>query len=385
MERIQITTEHANFKMNNELSTTNGFELVAPTALEAIERANVDIQISTAHKFPRSLTVSKQKMLDLATLDQETAESCFYKLNRQGKSIEGPSIRLAEIAAASYGNLRYGARVISNDGKKITAQGFCHDLESNVLAAVEVSRRITDREGRTYSEDMQIVTGNAACAIALRNAMFKVVPFALVKPIFESAKRAAVGDIKTLAERRTAMLKKFAAMGVNEKRVCATVGKVGVDEIGLPELETLIGLHNAVRDGEQTVDEAFPEQIAKPTGLGAAATTEQKQQAAASDAKKTPRKSAKEKEPVAPPNGEQTATASPEQANAIREKLRGTKFTEAQVLTVAIAEGWAPEGTTSLDAVEPRKLDAVLKYWDTMLPELEKLPAAASERSPFDS
>src|SRR3954462_11756172 len=122
-------------------------EGVAASALESLERASVDIQISTAHKYPRSLTVVKRRMMDLATLDEETAESCFYKLNRQGKSIEGPSIRLAEIAASSFGNLRYGARVIANDGKQITAQGFCHDLESNVMSTIEVKRRITGRDG----------------------------------------------------------------------------------------------------------------------------------------------------------------------------------------------------------------------------------------------
>jgi hypothetical protein len=105
---------------------------------------------------------------------------------------------------------------------------------------------------------MQVVTGNAACAIAARNSIFKVVPFAFVKPIFLAAKKTAVGDITTLAERRTKMLQKFAAFGVNEKRVCAAVGKAGVEEIGLSELEDLIGIHNAIRDNESTVDEAFP-------------------------------------------------------------------------------------------------------------------------------
>lgn len=252
-------------------------EIVAASALESLERASVDIQISTAHKYPRSLTVVKGRMMDLATLDEETAESCFYKLNRQGKNIEGPSIRLAEIAASSFGNLRYGARVIANDGKQITAQGFCHDLESNVMSTIEVKRRITDRNGRTYSDDMQVVTGNAACAIAARNSIFKVVPFAFVKPIFLAAKQTAVGDITTLADRRTKMLAKFAALGVNEKRVCQSVGKAGVEEIGLNELETLIGVYSAVRDGEQTVDEAFPAEV-KPIKFGEALPPNAEQQ-----------------------------------------------------------------------------------------------------------
>jgi hypothetical protein len=233
-------------------------EIIAPSALESIERANVDIQITTARKYPRRLSIVKQRMLNLATLDEETAASCFYRLNRQGKAIEGPSIRLAEIAASSFGNLRYGARAVANDGKRIVAQGFCHDLETNVLFTIEVQRRITDKYGKTYSEDMQTVTGNAACAIAARNAIFKVVPFAFVKPIFLAAKQTAVGDLTTLAERRTKMIAKFAALGVTDKKITESLGKSGMEEIGLGELETLIGLYNAIRDGDQTIEEAFP-------------------------------------------------------------------------------------------------------------------------------
>jgi hypothetical protein len=105
---------------------------------------------------------------------------------------------------------------------------------------------------------MQVVTGNAACAIAARNSIFKVVPFAFVKPIYLAAKQTAVGDLTTLADRRTKMLSRFAALGVNEKRICASVEKGGVEEIGLGELETLIGVYSSIRDNEQTVDEAFP-------------------------------------------------------------------------------------------------------------------------------
>jgi hypothetical protein len=127
-----------------------------------------------------------------------------------------------------------------------------------VLFTIEVQRRITDKYGKTYSEDMQTVTGNAACAIAARNAIFKVVPFAFVKPIFLAAKQTAVGDLTTLAERRTKMIAKFAALGVTDKKITESLGKSGMEEIGLGELETLIGLYNAIRDGDQTIEEAFP-------------------------------------------------------------------------------------------------------------------------------
>src|SRR5690349_3214367 len=119
------------------------------------------MQIATAKKYPRDLAKVKKKMLDFATLDEETAESCFYTLKRkdrdsgEGKVIQGPSVRLAEIAVACYGNLRAAARITDNDGRFITAQGLCHDLESNTLISIEAKRRITGKSGKTYGDDMQ--------------------------------------------------------------------------------------------------------------------------------------------------------------------------------------------------------------------------------------
>ena len=168
---------------------------------------------------------------------------------------------MAEIALSCFQNIRAGARIIANDGKTITAQGFCHDLENNVAVAVEVKRRITDKSGNTYSEDMQVVTGNAACAIAFRNAAYKVVPMALIKPVYEAAKKCAIGDIKTIADRRTGALKYFASLGVTEKRVLEYVGKTGVDGIDLIDVENLIGLSTAIKDGSISIDEAFAEKV----------------------------------------------------------------------------------------------------------------------------
>jgi hypothetical protein len=237
-------------------------EIMGGDALAQIIRAETDTQITTAKRYPRDFSLSKRKMLSLATLDEETAAGCFYKLNRQGKTIEGPSVRMAEIAISCFGNIKAGARVIANDGKTITAQGFCHDLENNVAVSVEVKRRITDKAGKTYSEDMQVVTGNAACAIAFRNAAYKVVPMALIKPVYEAAKKCAVGDLKTLADRRTAALKYFSSLGVNEKQVLGYLGKSAVDGIDLADVENLIGLSTAIKEGSTTVDEAFNEKSA---------------------------------------------------------------------------------------------------------------------------
>lgn len=233
-------------------------------ALESITRAEIDSQIATAHRFRRSVSTFLQQARTLATLDPETAAACNYTLPRDGKKIEGPGIRLAEIVAATWGNLRVGARVIGDDGRTIVAQGFCHDLESNVAMTMEVRRRITDRHGRRYSDDMVNVTANAACSIARRNAILAVVPRTLVDQLARMAKAAAVGTERTLADRRAKMVAAFATLGVPLDRVLARVAadagvpKRGVEDIDLHDLEILIGLHTAITDGITTATEAFP-------------------------------------------------------------------------------------------------------------------------------
>lgn len=237
---------------------------VSGGALESITRAEIDVQVATARRFRRSVSTFLHQARTLATLDPETAAACNYTLPRDGKRIEGPGIRLAEIVAATWGNLRVGARVVGDDGKTIVAQGFCHDLETNVAMTMEVRRRVTDRHGRRYSDDMVNVTANAACSIARRNAILAVVPRTLVDQLARAAKAAAVGDEKTLVDRRQKMVAAFAAIGVPLDRILARLTadgdavKRGIEDIDLHDLGTLIGLHTAITDGITTASEAFP-------------------------------------------------------------------------------------------------------------------------------
>lgn len=237
--------------------------------IEALERANIDIQIATAKKYPRNLHAVKDAMISTATLDQDTAEACFYTLPaRKGeasnKRIQGASVRLAEIAISCYGNIKAGARIISDDGKFITAQGVCHDVEKNVSISVEVKRRITKKNGERFSDDMVQVTCQAACAIAYRNAVFKVIPLALVKPALESALRLAKGDVNSLAERRGKMIEQFQKLGVEKERVFKSVERNSLDEITLDDLQTLIGYYNSIKQGEYSIEEIFPVQKEAP-------------------------------------------------------------------------------------------------------------------------
>ena len=226
-------------------------------SLAALNRSEIDVQVATAHQYPRNLSQVLNNIETLATLDEDTAASCFYMLRRQGKLIEGPSVRMAEIIASSWGNIRVQARIISNDGKMITAQGVCHDLESNYAVSAEVKRRITGKDGRTFSDDMQVVTGNAACAIAMRNALFKVVPMALVKKVITKAKKVSLGEATSLEESRKKMLDYFQKIGVDQQHIFDYLSVSKIEEIDTDMVVELRGLATAIKEGTTTAQETF--------------------------------------------------------------------------------------------------------------------------------
>jgi hypothetical protein len=243
--------------------------MVAEQSMVAmLNKSEIDQQIATAKQYPRSIKRFHTEALQMVTLNERVAESCIYALPRDNKTIEGASARFAEIVASAWGNCRAGSRVVSDQGDFVTAQGVFHDLERNVAITYEVQRRITDKHGRRFKPDMIGVTANAACSIALRNAILKGVPKAFWDGMYEAARATVMGDYKTLNNRRADALKAFQAYGVSAERVCATLGVSGVEDIGLDQLVTLRGILTSLKDGETTPEQAFGESAGKTSGGG---------------------------------------------------------------------------------------------------------------------
>jgi hypothetical protein len=242
-------------------------EVIPAGAIAQIEQAQIDTQIATARRYPRNIAKVKAQMLAIATLDEETAAACSYAIPRAGKVITGPSVRLAEIALSAFSNVRAATRILSvhtGENPHAIVQAVCHDLENNVVFAVEKRRRITPK--RDYStnghkpvddDDIQLAV-NAGSAIAFRDAVFKVVPGALVKPVMEAAKKVAVGDARSFSANRDKILARLRQMGVQDERIFAVIGVTKADVITGDQLETLIGLGTAIKDGTVTIEEAFP-------------------------------------------------------------------------------------------------------------------------------
>lgn len=259
-------------------------------AQRAMMAAEIESQITTAKAYPRDIRVFKDKLMAMANLDQETAESCYYSLPRGDKAIDGPSVRLAEIALSCYGNCVAEAFVENIDESFVHTVGMCRDLENNVAVKIRNSRRIRKadshvcakckkwhkfmpndgkcvkckegdvvfKRGDRYNDDMISTTSNASCAIAFRNSVFKIVPGAYIKPVFDRVKATAVGDVKSLVARRSEVMGKIMQFGVTEDRILASLKRKSIDEVTFDNLAHLIGIGTAIKDGETVVEDAFP-------------------------------------------------------------------------------------------------------------------------------
>lgn len=226
-------------------------------AVAVLNRSEVEAQLDAAHKYRRSVQSFMREAMSLACVTREVAESCIYALPRAGEVIRGPSVRLAEICASAYGNLHVATRIVDIEEKEIVAQAVAWDLEKNVRITVETRRRITSKTGRRYNDDMITMTGNAAASIALRNAIFRVIPRAYVEQVYNRARRTAVGDAKTLGARRQEVVGSLVKMGVPQDRIFALMGKQLVD-LDLDDVEKLIGFGTVISQGSSTIDEVFP-------------------------------------------------------------------------------------------------------------------------------
>lgn len=252
-------------------------------AVGAIAEAEISQQIATAQRYPKHSTVAqirsvRERVLALAKSSPEVSAECFYRLKRKGKDetgakvdkiITGPSVRFAELVASVWGNCRVGSRVIEENERFLTAQGVFHDLETNVAWNSEVRVRIAGKFGK-YSDDMVAVAANSACSKAARNALFKGVPKAYWNDLHEEVMKHAIGDAKSLAERRDKAVEHFKKMGVseadllrwlsNDQRKVATVREIDGEMVA-----DLRALATSIKDGETTIDEEFREQPPEPS------------------------------------------------------------------------------------------------------------------------
>lgn len=275
--------------------------------VRAQESAALDVQVSTAKAYPRSVQRFQSDLKAWSRMTARVAESCSYALPRDGKKIVGPSIRFAELVASAWMNLVVDAKIVAEESGFIVCDAVARDMERNTASRAQVRRRIVDKYGKRYKESVIESTVAAGLAIARRNAIFAVVPRALWEPVWEEAKATAAGQLGDFTTATAKIVAKLAALGVAEDRWLAYVGREGPKDLVADDLLALTLAASQIERGESKADDLFPDPEAAKAAAQAGATAAGEAVARAAAAAR-----AKRAEPVqAQPSPPAEATADP--------------------------------------------------------------------------
>lgn len=380
-------------------------EIVAPSALEAIQRAEADMAITTAKKYPRDVAQSIKTCRELALRSASIAKTCNYAVPRAGRQLIGPSVHFARIVAYAWGNSTALSRVVGADRQNVHLQGVFHDLQSNVRIGIEMDWPVqppkTDSPER-WADQINLAK-RAGAAVALRSAIFNVIPMALFNDIAEEAKGVAVGEGKTFIESRNNAIAAFKAMGVTQEMIYRALGIGGLESITTDHLIYLHAVMTSIKDSAMTVQEVFgnhmdpvkaqvpvfgvptsgprrgrpPKQAEQelPVQPGPKAPEPETKPAEPETKPPVPETKPEDKEDLAPfseptpkkqaaPPAEPQAPAKASPADKIRARLVQANLTEAELIKWLDDLGTVPAGTASLDTVNGKWLNMVEDDWD---------------------
>lgn len=228
----------------------------------------VAVQVTTAKKYPRSVSEFMAKAKDIIMSDPEIADQCIYDIPvGDGKRATGPSVRLAEIVISCYKNIYVSAEQIHEDAEYVYNEGKCLDVEANSGVRIVKKKRITYKSGDRYSQYMRENMSNANNSIALRDAVLRIVPRAFVN-ILEGVARKTVraGIENSLPEKRKKVMEYFKELEVENKTIYKYFSIKGIEDITTDHIMQLRGIANAIKDQYLTAEDAFkaPEGDEKP-------------------------------------------------------------------------------------------------------------------------
>lgn len=242
---------------------------VGTNQLSAITRGELDVQIQTAKAYPRDRDKFIADATEWATADADTANDCVYEIRKKDRDgnevpIRGPSIRMAEILAQAYGNLRVASRLVAEMERFVVVEAVAHDLERNNAQRAEVAVSIySTKWKRRFSQDVIQSNILAAQAKARRNAILAVVPGAWTKKIMAAVEAKNMEGSSNLEARVENMVSYITQrLKVTVERVLARCGRSSVKDITSDDLVTIRSLVQDIQEDTLTVAQAFPD--AKP-------------------------------------------------------------------------------------------------------------------------
>lgn len=265
--------------MEEKNITTTGGSAIAPSSVGeagvmAREGAEVQASVIVAKRFPRN-TIQSMERIAIACARPRLAGAALYSYARGGQEITGPSIRLAEAIAQSWGNISFGIRELEQKNGESTVEAFAWDMETNVreTKVFHVRHERVTKKGTFRLEDPRDIYEMVANqgSRRLRACILGIIPGDVVEDAVSYCEQTLAAKAEVTPERIAKMLEAFGAIGVTKRQIEARIQR-HIDSMTPGLMINLTKIYNSVKDGFSSVAEWFPpeENATKQAGSAAA-------------------------------------------------------------------------------------------------------------------
>jgi len=289
--------------------------------------AEVQGQILMARRFPREIAVARDNILEECRR-LGLAEDALYAYPRGDETIEGPSIRLAEVLARHWGNMSSGIQELAQHGNMSDVEAFCWDLQTNNRWSVKfvVPHFRDTKNGRKPLRDGRDVYEMVANlgSRRLRACILRAIPGDIVDEAVNECKKTIQTNAGPLSERIAKAIERFGVIGVPKESLVKFVGH-NLEACKEPELRRLASAYNAIKDGFSTKESIFSDLLP----AGSLSDEEAAAQAGVEARGPAMPEATKKDEKLAEDRPDPNAKISPAQ-DALAQKALGG-FTEAEV------------------------------------------------------
>lgn len=250
--------------------------------------AEVQAAMMIARLNPRDQIAAMDRILNACTRPT-LANAAVYSYSRGGSDISGPSIRLAEAMAQSWGNVQFGIRELEQRNGESTVQAFAWDVETNVRREMtfQVPHIRHTRQGSKRLEDPRDIYEMVANqgARRLRACILGIIPGDVTEAAVAQCETTMHTTADTSAEAMGKMVAAFAGFGVSKEQIEKRIQR-RIDAIQPAQVVALKKVYASLRDGMSSAADWF-EPIGGETDGGASDGAQQSASEKAKAALKT--------------------------------------------------------------------------------------------------
>ena len=258
----------------------------------------VQAAMVVAKKFPRDQVAAWDRIMK-ACKRRTLAENALYSYNKGAIDITGPSIRLAEALAQSWGNIDFGIVELSNENGESSVMAYAWDLETNTRQSKVFSvKHIRHTKKGDYPltdprEIYEMVANQGARR--MRNCILGIIPGDVVDAAEDQCEKTLQsGSTEPLTDRVRKMVSAFSELGVTKAMIEAKLGH-NIEAVAEHSLVKLRKIYQAIKDGFGDVSNHFEPETATRTKQAAQAKSDE---AAEADAGLAPARTAPKKAPA---------------------------------------------------------------------------------------